>query len=129
MYAIVDIETTGGYAANHRITEIAIYHHDGIQITDTFQTLINPGRNIPSYIPGLTGITTEMLLPAPSFYEVAEDIFKQLNGKIFVAHNAHFDYSFLKKEFEEAGIRWQAKKICTLRFNRKINPSLRSYTL
>ena len=72
MYAIVDIETTGGYAENHRITEVAIYHHDGMHITDRFHTLINPERNIPYYITGLTGITTEMVLEAPSFKEVAE---------------------------------------------------------
>ena len=65
-----------------------------------FHTLINPGRNIPYYITGLTGITTEMVLESPSFEEIADDIFKRLEGKIFVAHNAHFDYSFLKKEFE-----------------------------
>ena len=129
MYAIVDIETTGGYAENHRITEVAIYHHDGIRITETFHTLINPERNIPYYITGLTGITTDMVLTAPSFKEVAEDIFKRLEGKIFVAHNAHFDYSFLKKEFEEAGISWQSKKLCTVRLSRKIIPGLRSYSL
>ena len=129
MYAIVDIETTGGYAANHRITEVAIYHHDGIHITDRFHTLINPERNIPYYITGLTGITTEMVLEAPSFKEVADDIFKRLDGKIFVAHNAHFDYSFLKKELEEAGINWQCKKLCTVRLSRKIIPGLRSYSL
>jgi DNA polymerase-3 subunit epsilon len=129
MYAIVDIETTGGYAANHRITEIAIYHHDGIQITDTYHTLVNPGRNIPYYITGLTGITTEMVLDAPTFEEVAEDIFNLLDGKVFVAHNAHFDYSFLKREFELSGINWQAKKLCTVRLSRKIIPGLRSYSL
>jgi DNA polymerase-3 subunit epsilon len=129
MYAIVDIETTGGYAANHRITEIAIYHHDGIQITDQYHTLVNPGRNIPYYITGLTGITTEMVLDAPSFDHVAEEIHKQLEGKVFVAHNAHFDYSFLKREFELVGINWQAKKLCTVRLSRKIIPGLRSYSL
>ncbi len=129
MYAIVDIETTGGYAANHRITEIAIYHHDGVQLTDVFQTLINPGREIPYYITGLTGITTEMVLDAPSFEEVAEDIFKRLDGKVFVAHNAHFDYSFLKKEFEGVGLNFQSKKLCTVRLSRKIIPGLRSYSL
>lgn len=129
MYAIVDIETTGGYAANHRITEIAIFYHDGIQITDTFHTLINPGRNIPYYITGLTGISTEMVFSAPSFKEVAAEIHKKLDGKVFVAHNAHFDYSFLKKEFEEAGIPWQSKKLCTVRLSRKIIPGLRSYSL
>lgn len=129
MYAIVDIETTGGYAENHRITEVAIYHHDGMQITDSFHTLINPERNIPYYITGLTGITSEMVLNAPSFREVSEDILKRLDGKIFVAHNAHFDYAFLKKEFEQVGIHWQSKKLCTVRLSRKIIPGLRSYSL
>ncbi len=129
MYAIVDIETTGGYAANHRITEIAIYHHDGMQVTDSFHTLINPGRNIPYYITGLTGITSEMVFSAPSFEAIAKDIFARLDGKVFVAHNAHFDYSFLKKEFESVGINWQSKKLCTVRLSRKIIPGLRSYSL
>lgn len=129
MYAIVDIETTGGYAENHRITEVAIFNHDGIQVTDTYHTLINPGRNIPYYITGLTGITTEMVLDSPAFEEIAEEVFKRLEGKVFVAHNAHFDYSFLKKEFEQVGINWQSKKLCTVRLSRKIIPGLRSYSL
>jgi DNA polymerase III subunit epsilon len=129
MYAIVDIETTGGYAANHRITEIAIYHHDGIQITDEYHTLLNPGRAIPYYITGLTGITTEMVLDAPTFEDIAQDLFTLLEGKVFVAHNAHFDYSFLKREFELSGINWNAKKLCTVRLSRKIIPGLRSYSL
>lgn len=129
MYAIVDIETTGGYAANHRITEIAIYLHDGLQITDSFHTLVNPGRNIPYYITGLTGITSEMVAAAPAFSSVAPELFKWLDGKVFVAHNAHFDYSFLKKEFEQSGYNWNAKKLCTVRLCRKIIPGLRSYSL
>ena len=129
MYAIVDIETTGGYAANHRITEIAIYHHDGLQITGEYHTLINPGRSIPYYITGLTGITTEMVLDSPQFCEVAREILDQLTGKVFVAHNAHFDYAFLKREFELAGYNWNSKKLCTVRLSRKILPGLRSYSL
>jgi DNA polymerase III subunit epsilon len=129
MYAIVDIETTGGYAENHRITEIAIYHHNGIEITDHFHALVNPGRNIPHYISGLTGITTEMVLDAPPFEDIAEDIFRLIEGRVFVAHNAHFDYSFLRKEFEQVGITWQTKKLCTVRLSRKIIPGLRSYSL
>lgn len=129
MYAIVDIETTGGYAENHRITEIAVYHHDGLQITDSYHTLVNPGRSIPFYITGLTGITAEMVHTAPSFKEIARDLFARLDGKVLVAHNAHFDYSFIKKEFEQAGINWQAKKLCTVRLSRKIVPGLRSYSL
>ena len=129
MYAIVDIETTGGHAANHRITEIAIYHHDGIQITDHYKTLINPGRSIPHFITGLTGINYEMVKEAPTFEAVAKEVHGWLEGKVFVAHNAHFDYSFLKKEFEDVGIAWNAKKLCTVRLSRKIIPGLHSYGL
>jgi len=129
MYAIIDIETTGGYAENHRITEIAIAWHDGIQAGEVYRTLINPERNIPSYITGLTGITNEMVATAPRFADVADEIFNRLKDKIFVAHNAHFDYSFLKKELEQVGIRWQTKKLCTVRLSRKIIPGLRSYSL
>ncbi len=129
MYAIVDIETTGGYADKHRVTEVAIYHHDGIQITNHYHTLINPGRSIPHFITGLTGINYEMVKESPSFAEVANEIHEQLKDRIFVAHNAHFDYGFLKKEFEEVGINWNAKKLCTVRLSRKIIPGLSSYSL
>jgi DNA polymerase-3 subunit epsilon len=70
-----------------------------------------------------------MVFSAPTFKELAEDIHRRLDGKVFVAHNAHFDYSFLKKEFEQAGIQWQSKKLCTVRLSRKIIPGLRSYSL
>ncbi len=129
MYAIVDIETTGGYAENHRVTEIAIYHYDGMQITDQFHTLINPGRTIPQFITGLTGITSEMVSDAPTFEDIASEIHDWLKDRVFVAHNAHFDYSFLKKEFEGAGIVWNTKKLCTVRLSRKIIPGLSSYSL
>lgn len=129
MYAIVDIETTGGYADHHRVTEIAIYHHDGVQITGEFHTLINPGRKIPHYITGLTGITTQMVEEAPAFDQVAQQVLDRLKDRVFVAHNAHFDYSFLKKEFEEAGLPFAAKKLCTVRLSRKIIPGLESYSL
>jgi DNA polymerase-3 subunit epsilon len=129
VYAIVDIETTGGYAENHRMTEIAIYHHDGTQITDRFQTLINPGRRVPYFITGLTGITTEMVREAPSFEEVASEIHGWLKDRVFVAHNAHFDYGFVRKELDDAGIQWSARKLCTVRLGRKIVPGLDSYSL
>jgi DNA polymerase-3 subunit epsilon len=129
VYAIVDIETTGGYADHHRVTEIAIYHHDGVRITDQFHTLINPGRKIPHYITGLTGITTHMVDQAPAFGQVAQQVHERLKDRVFVAHNAHFDYSFLKKEFEEAGISWNSRKLCTVRLSRKIIPGLESYSL
>lgn len=129
MYAVVDIETTGGYAGNHRITEIAIVHHDGTDVTGQFQTLINPARNIPSFITDLTGITNEMVSDAPLFEEVADEILGHLEGRIFVAHNAQFDFGFLKREFEVCGIAWTPKRLCTVRLGRKIVPGLKSYSL
>ncbi len=129
MYAIVDIETTGGYADHHRVTEIAVYHHDGLQITNRFHTLINPGRRVPYFITGLTGITNEMVQGAPPFEEMAEEIHQWLKDRVFVAHNAHFDYSFLKKELEDSGISWSTRKLCTVRLSRKIVPGLDSYSL
>jgi DNA polymerase-3 subunit epsilon len=129
VYAIVDIETTGGFADSHRVTEIAIYHHDGHSVTDSFQTLINPGKRIPYFITGLTGIDSEMVKDAPAFEDIAGEIHHWLKGRVFVAHNAHFDYSFLKKEFEDAGISWNTKKLCTVRLSRKIIPGLESYSL
>jgi DNA polymerase-3 subunit epsilon len=129
MYAIVDIETTGGYAENHKVTEIAIYHHDGISITGHYRTLINPGRSIPRFITGLTGINYEMVKEAPSFEEIGQEVLGWLKDRVFVAHNAQFDYSFLRKEFETIGIAWSSRKLCTVRLGRKIIPGLTSYGL
>lgn len=129
MYAIVDIETTGGYAGFHRITEVAVVHHDGTSVTGIHQTLINPQRDIPPFISALTGIYPEMVLNAPIFHEAADDIYQWLDGRVFVAHNAHFDFSFLKHELEKAGYNWSPKRLCTVRLSRKIIPGLRSYSL
>ena len=129
MYAIVDIETTGGYAASNRVTEIAIILYDGRNVTKRYATLINPGVAIPSYITGLTGITNQMLENAPSFEQVSEEIMGYLQGNIFVAHNVHFDYSFLKKEFSLTGVSFNMKKLCTVRLSRKLVPGLSSYGL
>ena len=91
MYAIVDIETTGGYAANNDITEIAIVLHDGQTVVNRFESLVRPVRTIPYYIQVLTGISNEMVAEAPSFEELAPQLFELLNGKIFVAHNVNID--------------------------------------
>ena len=91
MYAIVDIETTGGHASVHGITEIAIYLHDGSTVTRHFKTLINPQQKIPLYITALTGISNAMVASAPVFDDMAKDIYDILNGNIFIAHNVNFD--------------------------------------
>lgn len=129
MYAIVDIETTGGYAAAHGITEISIHVFDGNKVTEKFETLINPGLPIPRYIQAMTGITDEMVAGAPAFENVAETIYNLLNDKIFVAHNVNFDYSFIKNHLEEYGFALNVKKLCTVRLSRKIFPGFPSYSL
>ncbi len=129
MYAIVDIETTGSSANYGKITEIAILIHDGKRVVDEYQTLINPEQGIPPGITTLTGISNEMVMDAPKFFEVAKDIYQLLEGNIFVAHNVNFDYSFIKKEFQELGGEFNFKKLCTVRLSRKIFPGLKSYSL
>ncbi|MEN9569865.1 MAG: hypothetical protein RL172_1096 [Bacteroidota bacterium] len=129
MYAIVDIETTGGYAAANGITEIAIYIHDGQRVLQHFETLINPNQSIPRYIQSLTGITDLMVQDAPQFDEVAETIASLLADKVFIAHNVNFDYSFVKHHLKAAGYELNSKKLCTVRLSRKVFPGLPSYSL
>lgn len=129
LYAIVDIETTGGSASRSRITEIAILIHDGTRVIEFWETLVNPLQPIPDSIFALTGINDRMVKGAPVFDTVAQKIFSLLDGRIFVAHNVNFDYSFIKHQLEESGISWSAKKLCTVRMARKIRPGLGSYSL
>ncbi len=129
MYAIVDIETTGGYAAANGITEISIHIHDGTQVIEKFETLINPGQPIPYFIQSMTGITDKMVANAPRFEEVAENIYTLLQDKIFIAHNVNFDYSFINAHLKEAGFDLNLKKLCTVRLSRKIFPGFPSYSL
>ncbi len=129
MYAVVDIETTGGYAAAHGITEIAIHIHNGYEVIETFETLINPNQHIPFHIETLTGIKNEMVANAPNFSEVAERIYQLLHDKVFVAHNVNFDYSFVRHHLEAAGYQLISKKLCTVRLSRKLFPGFPSYSL
>ena len=129
MYAIVDIETTGGHAESNGITEIAVFIHDGNKVVDRFETLIKPDRFIPAYISAYTGITNEMVEDAPSFDEISQQLFDLLDGNIFIAHNVGFDYSFIKSHLKSSGIEYNSKKLCTVRLSRKVFPGLRSYSL
>ena len=129
MYAIVDIETTGGHAMANGITEIAIVLHNGQEAEGRFHTLINPQVPIPRYISALTGITNEMVYDAPHFEQVAERIFNLLQNRIFVAHNVNFDYSFIKHHLQQAGYDLTARKLCTVRLARKVFPGFASYSL
>lgn len=129
MYAIVDIETTGSAAAYGKITEIAILIHDGQRVVDEFESLVNPECGIPMRITSLTGISNEMVYDAPKFFEIAKEVHQLLQGNIFVAHNVNFDYSFIKKEFQDLGATLNLNKLCTVRLSRKIFPGLKSYSL
>jgi len=129
MFAIIDIETTGGSAKLEKITEIAVYLHDGEKITGEYNTLVNPERNIPYYITNLTGITNEMVENAPRFYEIAKQIVELTEGRIFVAHNARFDYSFIMQEFKSLGYNFKRSILDTVSLSRRLFPGYRSYSL
>jgi len=128
-YAIVDIETTGGYASGNGITEISIQVHDGITVIESWDTLINPEQYIPSHIESLTGISNELVADAPVFPDVAAQIYAMLHDKVFVAHNVNFDYSFIRHHLALAGYTLNVKKLCTVRLSRKLFPGHASYSL
>ena len=129
LYAVIDIETTGGMPKRDRITEIAIVLFDGSQTINTFTSLINPERSIPPEITRITGITNEMVSNAPKFYEIAKHIVEMTENAIFVAHNVSFDYNFIKEEFASLGYAFTKKQLCTVKLARKAFPGLKSYSL
>lgn len=129
MYAVIDIETTGTRPYADKITEIAILLYDGQQVVDRFASLINPERFIPEFITKLTGISNEMVADAPKFYEIAKQILRLTEGRLFVAHNANFDYNFIKAEFKSLGYQYTRKTLCTVKMSRQIIPGYRSYSL
>jgi len=129
VYAILDIETTGGKYNEEGITEIAIYRFDGHKVVDQFISLINPERPIQAFVVGLTGINNEMLRNAPRFYEVAKRIVEITEGCIIVAHNAQFDYRILSLEFERLGYPFERKSLCTVALSQELLPGHKSYSL
>lgn len=129
MFAIIDIETTGNSYKYGQITEIAIFQHNGNEITDSFSSLIKPDMDIPLFITRLTGISNELVKNAPHFYEIARKIVEMTAGRIFVAHNVHFDYKFVKEEFKRLGYDFNRKTLCTVQLSRKLMPGYKSYSL
>jgi DNA polymerase-3 subunit epsilon len=129
MFAIVDIETTGGQAWNNCITEIAVVLHNGKEVEGKFTTLINPMMPIQKYVQYLTGITNAMVSNAPLFADVAENIFNLLKNRVFVAHNVTFDYAYVKYQLSRAGYNLNAPKLCTIKLSRKIFPGFSKYGL
>jgi DNA polymerase III subunit epsilon len=129
VFAIIDIETTGGSAFHEKVTEVAIYIHDGTKITGEYSTLVNPEKSIPPFVARLTGITDDMVRNAPKFYEVAREIVEITKDCIFVAHNAFFDYSFIRQEFQRLGYKYHRPTLCTVKLSRKLLPGFKSYSL
>ena len=106
-YAIVDIETTGGFGARNKITEIAVIIHNGKKELDRFSTLVDPQAYIPDNITALTGITNQMVEGAPPFFEVAKKVWEMTENRTFVAHNVGFDYNIIRNEFKELGAKFR----------------------
>ncbi|GAL02044.1 DNA polymerase III epsilon subunit [Nonlabens ulvanivorans] len=129
MYAIVDVETTGGKFNEEGITEIAIYKFDGHEIVDQFASLVNPEKEIQPFVVKLTGINNKMLVRAPKFYEVAKRVIEIMDGAVLVAHNANFDYRMLRIEFERLGYEFQTQTLCTVELAQKLMPEEDSYSL
>jgi len=129
VYAILDIETTGGKYNEEGITEIAIYRFDGHTIVDQFSSLVNPERKIQPFVVNLTGINNEMLHNAPKFYEVAKRIIEITENCIVVAHNAQFDNRILTTEFDRLGYSFERESLCTVELAQKLIPDMPSYSL
>jgi DNA polymerase-3 subunit epsilon len=129
MYAIVDIETTGGKYNEEGMTEIAIYKFDGHEITDRFISLVNPEKDIQPFVVQLTGINNKMLINAPKFHEVAKRIIEITADCILVAHNASFDGRILATEFKRLGYDFHRKTLCTVELSKKLIPDVSSYKL
>lgn len=118
----VDLETTGATATHDRITEIAIIEVDRGRLVSEWSTLVNPGMSIPPAIQALTGITNDMVALAPDFDEIHREVLQRLDGRLFIAHNARFDYGFLKNEFRRCGVSFNARVLCTVKLSRKLYP-------
>lgn len=129
MFSIIDIETTGQSAQTGRVTEIAIYVHNGVEVIDSFVSLVNPECHIPYFITKLTGIDNSMVVDAPKFYEIAKKIIEITQGTTFVAHNASFDYRFVQQEYLRLGYEYKRKTMCTVKLSRKYLPGHASYSL
>jgi DNA polymerase-3 subunit epsilon len=129
MYAVLDIETTGGKFNEEGITEIAIHKFDGHQVVDTFISLVNPEKEIQPFVIKLTGINNKMLKTAPKFHEVAKRVVEITQDTVLIAHNAQFDYRILRTEFRRLGFNFERKTLCTVELSEKLLPEAESYSL
>ena len=126
--AFVDLETTGSTATRDRITEIGVIEVDDAGVRE-WSTLVNPETTIPGFIQQMTGITDEMVQDAPTFAEVAKATLERLQGRLFIAHNARFDYGFLKTAFRREGYEFRPTVLCTVKLSRKLFPEHQKHNL
>lgn len=129
MYAVIDVETTGGSPSVDRVIEIAVFVYDGERVTEVYSTLLNPKRLIDPYVTKLTGITDEMVKNAPSFEDIHEKVLELTHENIFVAHNVKFDFGMIRQEFKRLGIDFNRKQLDTVNLARKVMPGFQSYSL
>jgi len=128
-FTIIDVETTGGKFNEEGVTEVAIHRFDGVDIVDSFISLINPEKEIQPFVVNLTGINNNMLRNAPKFYEVAKRIIEIMEDSVMVAHNSSFDYRIMKNEFKELGYDFEIPTLCTVELSKKLFPDQESYSL
>lgn len=128
-FTIVDLETTGGSPFFSRILEVGLLRIEKGEIVERYQTLLNPGVEIPEFITGITGITNRDIVDAPTFEDIAEELLCKFEDSIFVAHNANFDYGFLKEEYRRLGWGFSADRLCTVRLSRALYKEHRRHNL
>jgi DNA polymerase-3 subunit epsilon len=128
-FAVVDIECTGSKFPAHRLMEFGVVYHDGQRITGGWEQLVNPGMPIPEFVSRMTGISQEMVAEAPPFGQIARTLHQALEGCVFVAHDASFDYRFVQNELRAVGIHYEADRLCTLSLSRRLLPEEPSYSL
>ncbi|MCW5603058.1 MAG: GIY-YIG nuclease family protein [Burkholderiales bacterium] len=125
----LDLETTGATAHHDRITEVGLIEVDRGRPVGEWSTLVNPGARIPPHIQALTGITDAMVASAPRFADICGELHARLEGRLLIAHNARFDYGFLRNEFGRAGIRYTSPVLCTVKLSRRLFPQHRHHNL
>ena len=127
--ACVDLETTGGNAHYNRVIEVGIVLMRGGEVIEEWSSLVNPGTRIPGNIERFTGISNDMVADAPEFSAIRDEVLARLSGRLFVAHNARFDYGFLRSEFRRLGVRFRSPVLCTVKLSRRTDPGARGHSL
>jgi len=127
--AFVDVETTGCAPGRDRVIDVAVIGMRGGEVEFHWQSLVNPGAFVSPGITALTGIDNDMLVDAPSFEAIARELAAHLDGRLFVAHNARFDYGFIRREFARAGIEWESRQLCTVKLSRALYPEMPRHNL